>query len=126
MPLDDDRLATAATFVAPLFDLSRRSPQAWRRADAVGRSAGIIGQRLEQAIADAAHAGLVDRRVDDGGVLITARGRALAESRSQGTAAMRHELQSWVRLIALGVGVLAVVFATLTLSAPVMDLVALR
>ena len=39
---------------------------------------------------------------------------------------MRHELRSWARLIALGVGVLAVVAAALTLSAPVSDLVALR
>ena len=49
MPLDDDRLATAAAFVTALFDLSRHSPRAWRRADAVGRSAGIAGQQLEQA-----------------------------------------------------------------------------
>jgi hypothetical protein len=39
---------------------------------------------------------------------------------------MRHELRSWVRLIALGVGVLAVVAAALALSAPAIDLVALR
>jgi hypothetical protein len=46
------------------------------------RSAGILGPRLEQAIADAAQAGLIDRRLDDGSlVVLTARGRALAESR---------------------------------------------
>ena len=39
---------------------------------------------------------------------------------------MRHELQSWLRLIGLGGGVLAVVAAALALSAPVVDLVALR
>jgi hypothetical protein len=82
MPLDDDRLATAAAFVTALFALSRHSPRAWRRADAVGRSAGIAGQQLEQAIADAVLAGLVDRRVDDGAlVLLTSRGRALAEGK---------------------------------------------
>ena len=82
MPLDDDRLATAAAFVTALFALSRHSPRAWRRADAVGRSAGIAGQQLEQAIADAVLAGLVDRRVDDGAlVLLTNRGRALAEGK---------------------------------------------
>jgi hypothetical protein len=82
MPFDDDRLATAAAFVTALFDLSRHSPRAWRRADAVGRSAGIAGQQLEQAIADAVQAGLVDRRVDDGAlVLLTSRGRALAEGK---------------------------------------------
>ena len=63
-----------------LVDLSRRSPKAGRLADAVGRSAGITGQQLEQAIADAVQAGLIDRRVDDGGlVLLTSRGRVLAE-----------------------------------------------
>ena len=82
MPFDDDRLATAAAFVTALFALSRHSPRAWRRADAVGRSAGIAGQQLEQAIADAVLAGLVDRRVDDGAlVLLTSRGRALAEGK---------------------------------------------
>ena len=37
-----------------------------------------------------------------------------------------HELRSWVRLVALGVGVLAVVTAALALSAPTIDLIALR
>ena len=82
MPLDGDRLACAAAFVARLFTVSRRTPRAWRRTDAVGKSAGIVGQRLEQAVADAVRAGLVDRRVDDGAlVLLTGRGRALAEGK---------------------------------------------
>jgi hypothetical protein len=82
MPLEDsDRLATAAQFVARLFAISHRSPRAWRRAEAVGLSAGITGQRLEQAIVDAAQARLVDRHADDPAlVLLTDRGRALAES----------------------------------------------
>ena len=37
-----------------------------------------------------------------------------------------HELWSWARLIAFGVAVLAVVAAALALSAPTIDLVALR
>ena len=75
-------LATAAAFVTALFDLSRHSPRAWRRADAAGRSAGVVGQQLEQAIADAVQAGLINRRVDDGAlVLLTSRGRALAEGK---------------------------------------------
>ena len=42
-----------------------------------------MGQRLEQAVADAVHAGLVDRRVDDGAlVLLTSRARALAEGKA--------------------------------------------
>lgn len=80
MPLDDDRLACTSAFVAALYGLSRRTPRAWRRADAVGRSARIEAKRLAQAVADAVQAGLVDRRVDEPGlVLLTDRGRALAE-----------------------------------------------
>jgi hypothetical protein len=40
--------------------------------------------------------------------------------------AMRHEFRSWLRIIAFGVGVLAVVIAALALSAPTADLLALR
>lgn len=68
--------------MATLFAISLRSSRAWRRADAVGRSAGILGERLEQAVADAVLAGLVDRRADDDAlVLLTSRGRALAEGK---------------------------------------------
>jgi hypothetical protein len=48
----------------------------------VGRSAGTQGERLEGAIADAVLAGLIDRRIDDNAlVLLTNRGRALAEGK---------------------------------------------
>ena len=36
MPLDDDRPADAAAFVATLYGLRRLSPRDWRRADSVG------------------------------------------------------------------------------------------
>jgi hypothetical protein len=39
---------------------------------------------------------------------------------------MRCEIRSWVRLIALCVGVLALVTAAIALSAPVVNLVAWR
>ena len=39
---------------------------------------------------------------------------------------MRYELQSWLRLFSLGLGVLAVVTVALALSAPLIDLVVLR
>lgn len=39
---------------------------------------------------------------------------------------MRHELEGWLRMIALGVGVLAVVTVAVGLSSPVVDLVSLR
>jgi len=85
MPRDhtDLRLAAATAFVAALYDLSRSSPRAWRRADAIGRTCGIVGQRLEQAIGDTVGAGLVDRRVDDGAlVLLTDLGRAVVERKA--------------------------------------------
>lgn len=61
------------------------SPSAWR-ADAVARTAGIVGQwRLEQAIANAAGAGLFDRRAGDAGlVFLTERGRAAQKLRAAG------------------------------------------
>ena len=64
MPVDDDRLALAASSWPRCSRLAAtaRGPGA----DTVGRSAGIVGQQLEQAIANAVQAGLVDRRVDDG------------------------------------------------------------
>jgi hypothetical protein len=73
------RLERTAAFVAKLHELSRRSPKAWRRADAVGRSAGLDPAEIPQAIADAAAAGLVERRADDPElVLLTDQGRAVA------------------------------------------------
>ena len=41
-------------------------------------------------------------------------------------AAMRYELQRWLHLAAFALGVLAVVTAALALSAPTIDLIALR
>jgi len=76
MPLDDDRLAAAAAFVTALFDLSRHSPRAWRRSDAVGRSAGIVRQQFERA-ARMPCGPVWSIAVDDGAlVLLTSRGRA--------------------------------------------------
>ena len=66
--------------MAALYDLSRSTPRSWRRTDAVGRTAGLVGQRLERAIGDAVRAGLVDPRVDDSAlVLLTDLGRAVVE-----------------------------------------------
>ena len=47
MPVDDDRLATAAAFEAALFVPSRVSGLG---AGLIGRSAGIAEQQLDQAI----------------------------------------------------------------------------
>lgn len=72
--------------MAALFELSRNSPRAWRRADAVGRTTGLVGQRLERAFGDAVGAGLVDRRVDDSAlVLLTDLGRAVVERKAPWT-----------------------------------------
>jgi hypothetical protein len=82
MPFDDDRLAYAAAFVAALFQASRRSP----RDVAPGQCDRRIGRHREAAALtgdpDAVLAGLIDRRVDDDAlVLITDKGRALAEGK---------------------------------------------
>jgi hypothetical protein len=80
MPVDDDRLALAASS----WPRCSRSAATARGpgADTVGRSAGIVGQQLEQAVTDAVQAGWVDRRVDDRAlVLLTSRGQALAEGK---------------------------------------------
>ena len=53
--------------------------------------------------------------------------RAIEGPQDQGgEAAMRYELQRWLHLAAFALGVLAVVTAALALSAPTIDLIALR
>jgi DNA-binding MarR family transcriptional regulator len=73
------RLKRAAASVAQLARVSAKSSHSWRRADAIGRDIGLADANLEQAIRDAAKAGLIDRRADDEGlVILTAKGRAAA------------------------------------------------
>jgi hypothetical protein len=72
------RLERAALFVAKLHELSRTSPKAWRRAEAIGRDAGIDPAEIEQAVDDAERVGLIHRRSDDPQlVLLTDQGRAV-------------------------------------------------
>ena len=74
-----DRLQRAVAFVAQLHRLSINSPHSWLIAESVGRDVGIADADLEQAIRDAEKAGLIQRRVDDEGLIIlTAKGRAAA------------------------------------------------
>jgi hypothetical protein len=84
MPVDDDRLALAASS----WPRCSRSATSARGpgADTVGRSAGIVRQQLEQAVRNAVRAALVDRRVDDDGalVLLIGRGRRAEESAGKG------------------------------------------
>jgi len=73
-----DRLTSAAKFVTALHVASRKTPQFWRRASMIGRSAGIEDPaRLERALQDATTAGLVERRIAHGLVKLTADGRGL-------------------------------------------------
>ena len=76
-----DRLALATKFVAALVDASRRNPSSWRRVSAIGARTGIKGDELEQVVADVVAAGLVERRVDEPGlVILTSKGWAIARS----------------------------------------------
>ena len=76
-----DRLALAAKFVTALHDVSRRNPASWRRVSAIGARTGIKGDKLEQVVADVVAAGLVERRVDEPGlVILTSKGWAIARS----------------------------------------------
>ena len=79
--LTPDRLALATKFVAALHDISRRNPASWRRISAIDARTGIKGDKLEQVVADVAAAGVVERRVDEPGlVILTSRGWAIAKN----------------------------------------------
>ena len=74
------RLERAAQFVAHLHKLTRDDQHSWRRSDSIGRDIGLLGAHLDQAVDDAEHARLIDRRVDDPNlVILTSKGRAMAE-----------------------------------------------
>ena len=76
-----DRLALATKFVAALVDASRRNPSTWRRVSAIGARTGIKGDELDQVVVDVVAAGLVERRVDEPGlVILTSKGWAIARS----------------------------------------------
>lgn len=73
-----ERLTSAAKFVTALHVATRKGPSFWRRASMIGKNAGIEDPiRLERAVQDAAIAGLVERRVSQGLVKLTAEGRGL-------------------------------------------------
>lgn len=73
-----DRLRSAAKLVTALHVASRETPRFWRKASMIGRNAGIEdAARLEQALQDAATAGLVERRIAHGLVKLTADGLGL-------------------------------------------------
>ena len=79
--LTPDRLALATKFVAALHDISRRNPASWRRISAIGARTGIKGDQLDQVVADVVTAGVVERRVDEPGlVILTGRGWAIAKN----------------------------------------------
>jgi hypothetical protein len=76
-----DRDTLAMKFIAALYDASRRNPASWRRLSAIGARTGIKGVQLEQAVADAVTAGLVEQRLDDTSlVMLTNKGWTVARS----------------------------------------------
>ena len=59
-----DRPALATKFVMALHDASIRNPTSWRRVSAIGARTGIKGAELDQVVAAAVAAGLVENRAD--------------------------------------------------------------
>jgi hypothetical protein len=77
--LDLDRPALTTKFVMALHDASIRNPTSWRRISAIGARTGIKGVELDQVVADAVAAGVVERRrADLRFVSLTAKGWRLA------------------------------------------------
>jgi hypothetical protein len=76
---DLDRAALTTKFVMALHDASMRNPTSWRRISAIGARTGIKGVELDQVVADAVAAGVVEQRPDDPSfVSLTAKGWRLA------------------------------------------------
>jgi hypothetical protein len=74
-----DRLALTTKFVAALHDVSLRNPTTWRRVSAIGARTGIKGAELDQVVAEAVAAGLVEHRAANPGIVIlTSRGWLLS------------------------------------------------
>ena len=60
-----DRPALTTKFVMALHDASIRNSRAWRRVSAIGARTGIKGAELDQVVARAIAAGLVQHRADN-------------------------------------------------------------
>ena len=62
--LKPDRPVLTTKFVMALHDASIRNPTSWRRVNAIGARTGIKGAELDQVVAVAVAAGLVENRAD--------------------------------------------------------------
>ena len=60
-----DRPVLRTKFVMALHDASIRNPTSWRRVSAIGARTGIKGAELDQVVAAAVAAGLVENRADN-------------------------------------------------------------
>ena len=60
-----DRPVLTTKFVMALHDASIRNPTSWRSVSAIGARTGIKGAELDQIVADAVAAGLVEHRADN-------------------------------------------------------------
>ena len=63
--LKPDRPVLTTKFVMALHDASIRNPTSWRRVSAIGARTGIKGAELDQVVAAAVAAGLVENRADN-------------------------------------------------------------
>jgi hypothetical protein len=70
------RIARVSQFIDALRMVGHRNPKSWQAISSIGRAAGIVDQaQLDQAVADAVDAGLVERRIDGNHVLLTGKGQ---------------------------------------------------
>ena len=76
-----DRPALTTKFVMALHDASIRNPTSWRSVSAIGARTGIKRAELDQIVADAVAAGLVEHRADNPSLVsLTNKGWLLARS----------------------------------------------
>ena len=70
-------------FVVALAELVRETANPWRRANDVARYGGMPMGRLEQVVAEAVGAGLIERHADDQDLIkLTASGMAAARGKT--------------------------------------------
>jgi hypothetical protein len=76
-----DRPVLTTKFVMALHDASIRNPTSWRRVSAIGARTGIKGAELDQVVAAAVAAGLVENRADNSSLVrLTDKGWLFARS----------------------------------------------
>ena len=78
------RLRLVNRFVVALAELARETSIPWRRANDIARYGGMPMGKLEQVLAEAVEAGLIERHADDRDLVkLTASGMATARGKSR-------------------------------------------